>query len=178
MRTVVISSPIATQSGYGHHAREVVTNFFENKPDDWDEKYSSDQKELRLPDKWIISRLNRAIKNYNKQIDRFHFNEAAKVLYDYIWNDFCDWYIEIAKTRFYSEHNNSKLITYDICITSIRKILPLLHPYTPFITEELWSFFKSAEADDLIISLWTAEDKDLINKEKDERATLCLCYSL
>ena len=140
-----------------------------NKPDDWDEEYSSDQKELRLPDKWIISRLNRAIKNYNKQIDRFHFNEAAKVLYDYIWNDFCDWYIEIAKTRFYSEDNNSKLITYDICITSIRKILPLLHPYTPFITEELWSFFKSAEADDLIISLWTAEDKDLINKEIDSK---------
>ena len=140
-----------------------------NKPDDWDEKYSSNQKELRLPDKWIISRLNRAIKNYNKQIDRFHFNEAAKVLYDYIWNDFCDWYIEIAKTRFYSEDKNSKLITYDICIASIRKILPLLHPYTPFITEELWSFFKSERADDLIISPWTTEDKDLINKEIDSK---------
>ena len=140
-----------------------------NKPDDWDEEYSSDQKELRLPDKWIISRLNRAIKNYNKQIDRFHFNEAAKVLYDYIWNDFCDWYIEIAKTRFYSEDKNSKLITYDICIASIRKILPLLHPYTPFITEELWSFFKSERADDLIISPWTTEDKDLINKEIDSK---------
>ena len=140
-----------------------------NKPDDWDEEYSSDQKELRLPDKWIISRLNRAIKNYNKQIDRFHFNEAAKVLYDYIWNDFCDWYIEIAKTRFYSENQTSKLITYDICITSIRKILPLLHPYTPFITEELWSFFKSERADDLIISPWTTEDKDLINKEIDSK---------
>ena len=140
-----------------------------NKPDDWDEEYSSDQKELRLPDKWIISRLNRAIKNYNKQIDRFHFNEAAKVLYDYIWNDFCDWYIEIAKTRFYSEDKNSKLITYDICIASIRKILPLLHPYTPFITEELWSFFKSERSDDLIISPWTTEDKDLINKEIDSK---------
>ena len=140
-----------------------------NIPDDWDEEYSSDQKELRLPDKWIISRLNRAIKNYNKQIDRFHFNEAAKVLYDYIWNDFCDWYIEIAKTRFYSEDKNSKLITYDICIASIRKILPLLHPYTPFITEELWSFFKSEGADDLIISPWTIEDEDLINKEIDSK---------
>ena len=140
-----------------------------NKPDDWDQEYSSDQKELRLPDKWIISRLNRAIKNYNKQIDRFHFNEAAKVLYDYIWNDFCDWYIEIAKTRFYSEDKNSKLITYDICIASIRKILPLLHPYTPFITEELWSFFKSERSDDLIISPWTTEDKDLINKEIDSK---------
>ena len=140
-----------------------------NKPDNWVEGYSADEMELRLPDKWILSRLNRAIKNYNKQMDRFHFNEAAKVLYDYIWNDFCDWYIEIAKTRFYSEDKNSKLITYDVCITSIRKILPLLHPYTPFITEELWSFFKSERANDLIISPWPTEDKGVINKEIDNK---------
>ena len=140
-----------------------------NKPDNWVEGYSADETELRLPDKWILSRLNRAIKNYNKQMDRFHFNEAAKVLYDYIWNDFCDWYIEIAKTRFYSEDKNSKLITYDVCITSIRKILPLLHPYTPFITEELWSFFKSERANDLIISPWPTEDKGVINKEIDNK---------
>ena len=140
-----------------------------NKPDNLVVGYSADETELRLPDKWIISRLNRAIKNYNKQMDRFHFNEAAKVLYDYIWNDFCDWYIEIAKTRFYSEDKNSKLITYDVCITSIRKILPLLHPYTPFITEELWSFFKSERANDLIISPWPTEDKGVINKEIDNK---------
>ena len=140
-----------------------------NKPDNLVVGYSADETELRLPDKWILSRLNRAIKNYNKQMDRFHFNEAAKVLYDYIWNDFCDWYIEIAKTRFYSEDKNSKLITYDVCITSIRKILPLLHPYTPFITEELWSFFKSERANDLIISPWPTEDKGVINKEIDNK---------
>ena len=140
-----------------------------NKPDNLVVGYSADETKLRLPDKWILSRLNRAIKNYNKQMDRFHFNEAAKVLYDYIWNDFCDWYIEIAKTRFYSEDKNSKLITYDVCITSIRKILPLLHPYTPFITEELWSFFKSERANDLIISPWPTEDKGVINKEIDNK---------
>jgi len=136
-----------------------------NNPDSWSEEYSLDQKELRLPDKWIISRQNRAIINYNKQIDRFHFNEAAKVLYDFIWNDFCDWYIEIAKTRFYSEDQNSKIITYAVCISCINKILPLLHPFTPFITEELWSFFKSKSANDLIISPWPVVDKGLIDAE-------------
>ena len=90
-----------------------------NKPDDWSEEYSPKPEELKLPDKWILSRLNQAIEKYNHQLERFHFNEAAKVLYDYIWNDFCDWYIEIAKTRFYSEDTKSKLMTYNVCILSL-----------------------------------------------------------
>ena len=143
-----------------------------NKPDNWIDGQSADEIELRLPDKWIVSRLNRAIKNYNKQMDRFHFNEAAKVLYDYIWNDFCDWYIEIAKTRFYSDDDDSKMITYNICIESIRKILPLLHPYTPFITEELWSFFKIENDKDLIISPWPVVHKSAINEKIDNEMNI------
>ena len=143
-----------------------------NKPDNWIDGQSTDEIELRLSDKWIVSRLNRAIKNYNKQMDRFHFNEAAKVLYDYIWNDFCDWYIEIAKTRFYSDDDDSKMITYNICIESIRKILPLLHPYTPFITEELWSFFKIENDKDLIISPWPVVDKSAINEKIDNEMNI------
>ena len=143
-----------------------------NKPDNWTENQSADQIELRLPDKWIISRLNRAIKNYNKQIDRFHFNEAAKVLYDYIWNDFCDWYIEIAKTRFYSDDKDSKMITYNICIESIRKILPLMHPYTPFITEELWSFFKIENENDLIVSPWPVVHEPAIDEKIDNEMNI------
>jgi len=143
-----------------------------NKPDNWIEGQSTDEIELRLPDKWIVSRLNRAIKNYNKQMDRFHFNEAAKVLYDYIWNDFCDWYIEIAKTRFYSDDDDSKMITYNICIESIRKTLPLLHPYTPFITEELWSFFKIENENDLIISPWPVVHESAINEKIDNEMNI------
>ncbi|MBH51498.1 MAG: valine--tRNA ligase [Candidatus Marinimicrobia bacterium] len=143
-----------------------------NKPDNWIDGQSADEVELRLPDKWIINRLNRAIKNYNKQMDRFHFNEAAKVLYDYIWNDFCDWYIEIAKTRFYSDDDDSKMITYNICVESIRKILPLLHPYTPFITEELWSFFKIENDKDLIISPLPAINKSAINEKIDNEMNI------
>jgi len=60
-----------------------------------------DKEELDIPERWILSRLQKSIKAYNRQLNRFHFNEAAKVLYDFTWNDFCDWYIEIAKTRFY-----------------------------------------------------------------------------
>ena len=138
-----------------------------NKPDNWVDGYSTDETDLELPDKWILSRLNRAIINYNKRIDQFHFNEAAKILYDYVWNDFCDWYIEVAKTRFYSDDDKHKMITYDICIKSIRKILPLMHPYTPFITEELWSFFKTKNENDLIISPWPVVNESAININTD-----------
>ena len=138
-----------------------------NKPDNWVDGYSTDETDLELPDKWILSRLNRAIINYNKRIDQFHFNEAAKILYDYVWNDFCDWYIEVAKTRFYSDDDKRKIITYDICIKSIRKILPLMHPYTPFITEELWSFFKIENENDLIISPWPVVNESAININTD-----------
>ncbi len=59
-----------------------------------------DKEELDIPERWILSRLQKSIKAYNRQLNRFHFNEAAKVLYDFTWNDFCDWYIEITKIHF------------------------------------------------------------------------------
>ena len=69
-----------------------------NAPENW-EKYEDLDYEFELADKWILNKLNDAIKNYNRQLKRFYFNEAAKVLYDFVWSDFCDRYIDIAKTR-------------------------------------------------------------------------------
>mgnify|MGYP001318145867 FL=1 len=125
-----------------------------NTPGSWSNDFVVEQDDLELADKWILNQLFNSIEKYNKQLDRLHFNEAAKVLYDFVWNDFCDWYIEIAKTRFYSENAESKMITYSTCLKCIRIILPLMHPFTPFITEELWSFFKDKNQPDLIVSMW------------------------
>ena len=125
-----------------------------NTPGSWSNDFVVEQDGLELADKWILNQLFNSIEKYNKQLDRLHFNEAAKVLYDFVWNDFCDWYIEIAKTRFYSENVESKMITYSTCLKCIRIILPLMHPFTPFITEELWSFFKDKNQPDLIVSMW------------------------
>ena len=125
-----------------------------NTPGSWRDDFVVEQDDLELADKWILNQLFNSIEKYNKQLDRLHFNEAAKVLYDFVWNDFCDWYIEIAKTRFYSENVESKMITYSTCLKCIRIILPLMHPFTPFITEELWSFFKDKNQPDLIVSMW------------------------
>ena len=125
-----------------------------NTPGSWSDDFVVEQDDLELADKWILNQLFNSIEKYNKQLDRLHFNEAAKVLYDFVWNDFCDWYIEIAKTRFHSENTESKMITYSTCLKCIRIILPLMHPFTPFITEELWSFFKDKNQPDLIVSMW------------------------
>ncbi|MFL2983591.1 MAG: valine--tRNA ligase [Candidatus Neomarinimicrobiota bacterium] len=116
-----------------------------------------------LSDKWILSRLSKMVTNYNNQLDRFHFNEAAKVLYDFTWNDFCDWYVEIAKTRFYGSDDSQSNIARSISLKCIRTVLTLLHPFSPFITEELWTHFKLEDSCDLIISPWI--DKEGLTDE-------------
>ena len=125
-----------------------------NIPENWNDDIKLDFKNLDLPEKWILEQLSETINNFNNQIDRFYFNEAAKIIYDYTWNDFCDWYIEIIKIRFYSQDEHQKNIARSIAIKCIKNIITLLHPYTPFITEELWSYFKENSQSDLIISSW------------------------
>lgn len=118
---------------------------------------------LELPERWILSRLNNAISNYNRQIDRYYFNEGAKVIYDFTWNDFCDWYIEIAKTRFYGEDLELAQTTRIVAVHVLKCILRLLHPYAPFITEELWHHFCRPDDPDLIVADWPRCHKELMD---------------
>ena len=140
-----------------------------NLSNEKDDILDIDKIELDMPDLWILSRLGRTIHEYDRQLDRFHFNEAAKVIYDFTWNDLCDWYLEIAKTRFYSDNETAKDITRNITVKCLRTILCLFHPYAPFITEELWSHFKKTGEPDLIITPWPDHEDGRINDtiEKD-----------
>tara|TARA_B100000482_G_scaffold177168_1_gene147430 strand:- start:2096 stop:3544 length:1449 start_codon:yes stop_codon:yes gene_type:complete len=137
-----------------------------NLGEEWDSEVHLDYEntDLELPERWIISRLSNMIQDYNNQLDRFHFNEAAKDLYEFTWNDLCDWYLEIAKNRFYGEDESKADIARVVAIECIRTVLTLLHPYSPFITEELWSHFKPDGSSDLIIMPWikngSIQDKD------------------
>jgi valyl-tRNA synthetase len=115
--------------------------------------------------------LNRTIKEVNRQLDRFHFNEAAKIIYEFTWSDFCDWYIEIAKTRFRAADEKLANQARSVAVHVLRTILALLHPYAPFITEELWSHFKRVEDKDLIVSAWPGIEEKWINSEYEERMT-------
>jgi len=127
---------------------------------------------LELPEKWILNRQQNAIKEVNRQLERFHFNEAAKVMYDFVWSDYCDWYIEIAKTRFNGDDTKLANIACVVSVHVLRNILALLHPYAPFITEELWSYFKKEDDKDLIVSDWPKVDTGRVNKNAQNKMTM------
>ncbi|MFH1853399.1 MAG: valine--tRNA ligase [Candidatus Neomarinimicrobiota bacterium] len=124
---------------------------------------------LELPERWILSRLNQTIVNVNRQLGRFHFNEGAKVIYEFTWSDFCDWYIEIAKTRFYGDDPDLARSAKIVAVHVLRNILHLLHPYAPFITEELWCHFRRPEEPDLIVAGWPHAKMARIDKSIDNR---------
>ena len=127
---------------------------------------------LPLPEKWVLSRLSTLTKDYNKQLNRFHFNEAAKIIYDFTWNDFCDWYVEIAKSRFYENDIEKFQIAKSVSLECIRTVLILLHPFSPFISEELWTNFREADADDIIVSPWVKEKPYKDNDSENDMVIL------
>mgnify|MGYP001421423314 CR=1 FL=1 len=94
-----------------------------------------------LADRWILSRLNSTIKNVRKSLEEYRFNEAAEAIYQFLWHELCDWYIEIIKPRLYGKEMGRESAC-EILILTIRNSLKLLHPFMPFITEEIWDHFK------------------------------------
>jgi len=120
--------------------------------------------QLAMPERWILSRLNHTIERFERRLASFHFNEGAKIIYDFTWNDFCDWYIEIAKTRFYGSDPELAQTARIVAVHVLQGILKLLHPYAPFITEELWHHFRGEDNTDLIVAQWPELQSKLINK--------------
>lgn len=97
-----------------------------------------DTTKLELADRWILSKFNQTIQQTRAYLDKYGMGEAAKVLYEFIWGDFCDWYIELVKPRLYGKDEGSKLVAQQTLAFVLDGILKLLHPFTPHITEEVW----------------------------------------
>jgi len=96
-------------------------------------------REFNLPDRWIRGRLNQTIRDVQKALEEYKFNEAAYALYQFIWHEFCDWYLELAKLTLYQEgEKKGKTLTQRTLLEVLDAILKLLHPFMPFITEEIW----------------------------------------
>lgn len=95
-------------------------------------------KHIDFTDKWIQSKFNKTIKEVNDALDKFEVNAASKIIYSYVWNDFCDWYIELSKTRLYHGSDEVKSAVLTRAISLYEEMLKLVHPFMPFITEEIW----------------------------------------
>ncbi|MFH1874853.1 MAG: valine--tRNA ligase [Pseudomonadota bacterium] len=102
--------------------------------------------ELSPADKWILNRLEHAVRDVNQALDGYEFDNASRLLYQFVWRDFCDWYVELAKVHLYEEDEKSKQTALNTLVNVLTSILKLLHPYAPFITEEIWQQFHKSES--------------------------------
>ncbi|MEI7812185.1 MAG: valine--tRNA ligase [Ignavibacteria bacterium] len=99
-------------------------------------------KHLDFADKWIISRFQNTLRQINDAMDKFEINNAVKIIYSYVWNDFCDWYIEMSKSRLYSDNENVKSAVLTRALSLFEDMLRLVHPFMPYLTEEIWHLIK------------------------------------
>ncbi|SEN33919.1 valine--tRNA ligase [Lihuaxuella thermophila] len=108
---------------------------------------------LNTADQWILTRLQETINYVTHQLEEYHFNEAGKALYEFIWDEFCDWYIEFAKLSLYGDDSNAKKTTRSVLCYVLDRILRLLHPFMPFVTEEIWQNLPH-EGKSIMIAKW------------------------
>jgi valyl-tRNA synthetase len=108
---------------------------------------------LTLADRWILSRLSQLTSESTENLEKFELGVAANKIYEFVWNEYCDWYIETAKKRLYGENPEEKATVQKVLLSVLRDILKLLHPFIPFITEEIWQHLPSKDTD-LIVTPW------------------------
>lgn len=114
--------------------------------------------------KWIIGEVAKAAEGVTNALDAFRFNEASDTIYHFTWGTFCDWYVELIKPVFFGEDEAAKLETQRVAGWALDQILVLLHPFMPFITEELWHSLKDDRAGDLIDASWPTVDASDVDK--------------
>ncbi|NFV12525.1 valine--tRNA ligase [Clostridium sporogenes] len=128
------------------------------------DKYK-DNKNYTIADKWILSRLNTVVREVTENIEKFELGIASQKIYDFIWGEFCDWYIELVKPVLYGEDEQSKGIAFNVLHKVLETSLQLLHPIMPFITEEIYTHLYT-EYESIVISKWPEYDENL----KDEKS--------
>lgn len=138
------------------------------------EDLDPDKDDYSLADRWILSRLNRIIGEVTEALERYGIGEAAQILYEFIWNEFCDWYIELSKPRLYNaDTGNGRKTTQKVLAHSLKQILELLHPVMPFITEEIWQALPHGQ-ESIVIASWPRQDRIYINPKAEEEMGLLM----
>lgn len=137
----------------------------------YDSSFVPEKSQLTLADKWILDRLAYAEDYVSNNLDKYELGEAADSIYNFAWNYFCDWYIEIAKDRLYGAHGDDRRVTQYMLVFVLTRMLALLHPFMPFITEHLWQQLPH-EGDVLARASWPKPDEGMrfpVEEEQFER---------
>ena len=128
---------------------------------------------LELEDKWILSKLNSVIPEVTENMERYELGVAAQKVYDFIWDSYCDWYIELTKTRLQGEDEDSKLRAQQVLCYVLTETLKLLHPFMPFITEEIWQALPHS-GDYLMLQQWPQHRIELDFPEEEKAMELIM----
>jgi len=124
---------------------------------------------MTLVDKWIISKLNETIKTSTECLNEYKYGEAAKIIYEFTWNEFCDWYIEFSKPKLYQEKDTIERQTSQYILWLVlENTLKLLHPFMPFITEEIWQRLPH-KGESIMVSPWPIYKVKYTNKDAENK---------
>ena len=122
---------------------------------------------LEIADKWVLSKLNTLISEVTDNLEKYELGVAVQKVYDFIWDTYCDWYIELTKARLYSEDEDRKQTAISVLVYVLDQVLRLLHPFMPFITEEIWQSLPH-EGDALITAAWPVYSDALAFKAEED----------
>ena len=122
---------------------------------------------LEIADKWVLSKLNTLIAEVTENLEKYELGVAVQKVYDFIWDTYCDWYIELTKARLYSEDGDRKQTAIQVLLYVLDQVLRLLHPFMPFITEEIWQSIPH-EGEALIVAQWPEYSEDLAFKTEED----------
>ncbi|WP_034671933.1 valine--tRNA ligase [Ectobacillus panaciterrae] len=147
-------------------SRFVLMNLGEMKHEDLDLSGS-----MSVADKWILTRLNETIESVTKNLDKYELGEVGRALYNFIWDDFCDWYIEMAKLPLYGEDETAKKTTRSVLAYVLESTMKLLHPFMPFVTEEIWQHLPH-EGESITVAKWPTAREDLADSKAAEEMHL------
>lgn len=139
-----------------------------NLPEDAQPAHMPDTSKFDLADSWIFDRLNHTVSEVTRLFDEYQFGEAGRELYNFIWNDFCDWYIEISKVALNGDDEELKTRKQENLIWILDQILRLLHPIMPFVTEKLWLSMPH-DGKSIMVAKYPETHKEFENKEADSQ---------
>jgi len=131
-----------------------------------------------LPERWILSRHNRLVKEVTRLMDNYQLGEAGRQIHDFLWGEYCDWYIEISKIRLYGGDERAKEVALQVLLHVLERTLRLLHPFMPFVTEEIWQHLRGERGEgreeSIMIAPWPEADEEAIDEEAEGQMGLIM----